>query len=514
MEDVILESYEDYVAIVQELGEEIAEDEILSEEEYNALSEEDLLELSKNTLASYAKKAGYENKDHYAKSISYTKTDPKTGKTTARWLERNRKTKNRSTGVTRAIDRLAQGTKGYLKNKKDEKANTINYAEEAELETEEKEGWSATNKTSDAKRKKINRTTNDGEKPVREETTVAEETLAASSLHPGAKSVADPKSKVEVIQHAIGAMHAMKKDDLVKWYNDSLKKFGHYGDGVGNPSDGNKSSINMKPSAANGKGSDRKDGTPKLQHSTPGQSVREDLEAIFATDETLTEDFKTQASTIFEAAINAAVAERFVELEEQFETAYTEALTEAVSELAEQLETYLDHAADAWMEENTVAIESSLRNDLTAEFINNLKGLFQEHYIDVPEDKVDVIETLQAENDELNKKYDAIIKENASLKASLVENTKEEVIESLGTGLTVTQQEKFAALAEGIDFDGNVDTYKKKLNIIKESYFKVKTTSSNIEEETFEGDIEDTNNVSSDPAVSRYVQAISRTVKK
>ena len=510
MEDK-LESYEDYVAIVEEIGEEVE----LDEETFETLTEDELLELSKKVLASYAKKAAYDSRTTHQRAQGYVKG-------TARQLKNVRKTENRSKGIGGAIDRLANGTKAYLKDKKAEKDNTVHYAEESEIEETlnddppGKEGWSKTNKTSNAKRRKIDRNTNDNEavKEDHDETSVAEETLAASSLHPAAKSITDPKSKVEVIQHAIGAMHAMKKDDLVKWYSDSLKNFGHYGDGVGNPSDGNKSSINMKPSRANGKGPDRKDGTPKLNFSTPGQTVREDLQVMFAGEEALTEEFKEKATTIFEAAVNAAAAQRFVELEEEFEVAYANALDESVAELAEELETYLDHATDIWMEENIVAIESSLRNDLTAEFISGLRNLFNEHYIDVPEDKVDVIESLQAEVEELNAKYDASIQENASLKASLVENTKEDVIESLAGGLTVTQQEKFAALAEGIEFDGNLETYKKKLGIIKESYFKPKTAPSNITEETFEGDLEDTGNVSSDPSVNRYVQAISRTVKK
>jgi hypothetical protein len=145
-----------------------------------------------------------------------------------------------------------------------------------------------------------------------------------------------------------------------------------------------------------------------------------------------------------------------------------------------------------------------------------MKGLFTEHYIDIPEDKVDVLETMAEKVEELESRQDALISENVELKKALVEVEKDNVLDSMMEGLALSQQEKFAALSEGIDFDGDLSTYKKKLSVIKENYFgteKKSFTSSNIEEETFEGNSL-TESVHIDPSVNKYVQAISRSIKK
>jgi hypothetical protein len=166
--------------------------------------------------------------------------------------------------------------------------------------------------------------------------------------------------------------------------------------------------------------------------------------------------------------------------------------------------------------ENEVAIESTLRNEIMEEFMDGLKNLFSEHYISVPEDKVDVLEALAEKVNVLEEKLDETISENAALKGTLIEDQARDIFVELASDLALTQQEKFAALAEGIEFDGNLNTYAKKLNIIKENYFRNETTtySSNIEEETFEGELTESTNRYVDPNVNRYVQAISRNIKK
>ena len=191
-----------------------------------------------------------------------------------------------------------------------------------------------------------------------------------------------------------------------------------------------------------------------------------------------------------------------------------EEITTFQEELTDKLDTYLDYVVENWMKENEVAIESALRNELMEEFMEGLKGLFAEHYIDVPQSKIDILESLAEKVSILENKYDEVISENVELKSHLLESQKEEILESIASDLALTQQEKFAALAEGIDFDGNLETYSKKLNIIKENYFKTETAtySSNITEETFEGEV--TTNVAGNPVINRYAAAIARTAKK
>jgi uncharacterized caspase-like protein len=166
------------------------------------------------------------------------------------------------------------------------------------------------------------------------------------------------------------------------------------------------------------------------------------------------------------------------------------------------------------MTENEVAIESTLRNELMEEFMVGLKNLFAEHYISVPEERVDVLEAMVDKVSILENRLDETLTENTQLREVLISEAAKKVFVEVASDLALTQQEKFASLAEGIEFDGDLETFEKKLKIIKENYFRNESTSysSNIEEETFEGDI--SQNVNIDPQVNRYVQAIARTIKK
>jgi len=345
---------------------------------------------------------------------------------------------------------------------------------------------------------------------VEENAEIVEATLAADSLKPAAKAVDDPKSKIGVIAQAIGAMNAMSKEDLVKWFNDTMSQFGPGKDhGVGDKSAQNQSSVDMHASAAQATVG------PKTAYPMPKLDVKEDIEEMFVGQE-LSEEFKVKVSTLFEAAVTARVLSEQARLEEQFEEKLTEAVEEINSELTTKVDTYLDYVVEEWMKDNEVAIESTLRNELTTEFIEGMKKLFAEHYVDVPQDKVDVIESLADKVEELEEKLNEQINENAQLKNSFVEVERKEVLDTYTNDLPLSSQEKFKKLAEGVDFDGNIETYSKKLAIIKENYFserKPAPSSTNIEEETFEGE-ESPKTVAIDPTVSRYVQAIAKTVKK
>jgi len=365
--------------------------------------------------------------------------------------------------------------------------------EEEEEEGEEEEGSS--------KKKKMD-----------EESSIEEETLAASSLHPAAKAIKDPKaldhSKVGVMGQVMNMVGGMSKEDLNK-FAATLSQFGPGKDyGVGNKEASNEKTIQMKPSDAVGKGG------AKVNDPMPKLNVKEDVEEMFNGYE-LTEDFKLEASTLFEAALSARMVFEAARLEEEYSTKLNEQMEVFQEELTNKLDTYLDYVVEQWMKDNAVAIESSLRNEIMEEFIDGLKGLFAEHYISVPENKIDVVEALAEKVSALEEKLNESITENAELKNVIAADEAEDIFEELASDLALTQQEKFAALAEGIEFDGDLDTYSKKLMIIKENYFRNEQTSysSNIEEETFEGDIEN-RTVSHDPQVNRYVQALARTVKK
>jgi hypothetical protein len=356
----------------------------------------------------------------------------------------------------------------------------------------------------------------------RTESVVNEDSIAMATLHPDSRPAGDdPKSKHSHIASMIGAMHAMSKDDLVKWYDDAMALIGKEASHLpGHANEkSNEDSLDMKASHAVGKGgASANDPMPKLDHKNnplaSRESMKEDVEEMFVGQE-LSEEFKDKATTLFEAAVNVRAMAEISRIEEEYESKLEDETAQILESVEKNLNTYLDYVVENWMKENEVAIESALRNEIMGEFIDGLKGLFAEHYIDVPEDKVDVIETMSQKIERLEEALNETISENTELKNVITEAEKTMLIDDLSEGLTVSQAEKFVSLAEGIAFDGNTETFKAKLETIKESYFASTVTQSNsIVEETFETDETEMKTIPVDPSVNRYVQAISRTVKK
>jgi hypothetical protein len=316
-----------------------------------------------------------------------------------------------------------------------------------------------------------------------------ENSMAADSLKPGSKH-ADPMSKVQMMDTMMNAMGSMPIHDLTQFFNAVMAQFGPNKEyGVGDNSEQNRATVAMKG------------------------SVKEDLETIFNGHD-LSEEFKETTSVLFEAALNAKLATETARLEEQYAEVLHEEVSNIAEELTNKLDTYLNYVVENFMKENEVAIESTLRNELMEEFIEGLKTLFAEHYISIPDTKVDALEAMVDKVDSLEQKLDEAINENSQLRSVIISEAASKIFVELASDLALTQQEKFASLAEGIDFDGDLESYGKKLAIIKETYFNNDSTirSSNIEEETFEGEVAE--KVYGDPQVSRYVQAIARTIKK
>lgn len=245
-----------------------------------------------------------------------------------------------------------------------------------------------------------------------------------------------------------------------------------------------------------------------------GGGVKEDMDALF-NGEDLSEDFRTKATTIFEAAVHSKIEEIREQLEAEYATKLESQLTESLDEINTRIDDYMTYAVNEWMEANEVAIESSLRNSITEEFIDGLRGLFAEHYIDIPEEKLDVLGEMSSEIEELEAKLNEAIESNISLGKELAEEVKHRIFNEVSEGLIVTQAEKFKSLSEGVDF-ADADTYKQKLEIVKENYFadKKKPTSSIVENEIDNANELIVENRQPTGAVANYVQAISRTAKK
>lgn len=333
---------------------------------------------------------------------------------------------------------------------------------------------------------------------------VVEATTAADTLHPGAGS--GGTMKMEVINKAIAAMAGMNIEDLSKFYYDTLAKFGKYAEGI--PQDGlaNQATLNMKPSAALGTGSQGQMPMPTLS--------KEDVEAMFGSSD-LTEDFTLKATTLFETALAARVAVEKVAIEEAYEAKLSEEVAGIKATLEEQIDQYLNYAVQEWTKQNEVAIETSLRNDVMESFMNGLKTLFVEHYIEIPEDKVDLVAELSAKVEDLESRLNESIKDKMAVQEEVVSLQKKEAFKSVTEGLALTQVDKLRQLTESFESD-DLDSYKKKLEIVKESNFAAnkKPTQTNILTEEFVTEDENSNVVTVDPTVKRYADAISRTVKK
>lgn len=242
-------------------------------------------------------------------------------------------------------------------------------------------------------------------------------------------------------------------------------------------------------------------------------AVKEHVDAMFQ-DEELTEEFKEKATVIFEAAIHSQVEEIVSHLEEEYAERFEDAKNEIYEGITTKVDEYLDYVVEQWMKENEVAIESSLRAEIVENFITGLKGLFEEHYIDVPEEQTDVLGELAARVEELEAKLNETISENIDLKGQIEESQKDRLISVVAEGLVATQVEKFKSLAEGVDFD-DAESYVRKLEIVKENYFPSEKKAAVLdqeEEESLSEGYEGT--VKPAGPVSNYVKAISRTIKR
>jgi len=242
------------------------------------------------------------------------------------------------------------------------------------------------------------------------------------------------------------------------------------------------------------------------------EKMKEDLDALLG-GENLSEEFVSKASTIFEAAVIAraeeVIAEAEVALQEQFETA----VEEIKEDLAAKVDDYLNYMVEEWMKENALSIEKGLRAEIVEDFITGLKGLFEEHYIDIPEEKVQVVEELTSKVEELESALNEQIARGIELTKSLNEQKKIEAIYTACEGLTQTQVEKLKSLAEGVEFTTE-EEFVAKVDVLKESYFKadvVVADNSSLDEVLVE---EEKKQVFADPSMEVYTKAISQTLAK
>ena len=241
--------------------------------------------------------------------------------------------------------------------------------------------------------------------------------------------------------------------------------------------------------------------------------VEEDLTALLEGEE-LSEEFQNKARTIFEAAIKTKISEVKSELQEQYEKTIVEEVASVKAELAERVDAYLEYVSDEWMSENKLAVEAGLKTEMTESFLTGMKSLFEDHYVTIPEDKYDVLNSMVEKLDEMEGKLNEQINKNVALNKRLAESTSDVILADVSEGLAVTQKDKLASLAENVEFDGE-DNYREKLVTLRNSYFPANPGAPTEKSENLSEGAETGHQ---QPAVTgsmeSYLNAIRRSVKK
>ena len=317
-----------------------------------------------------------------------------------------------------------------------------------------------------------------------------------------------PKTKAGMIKALYDQLNSMKKaelsDSFGKIMGATLKEAEHEDE-----DDDEKKMMKA--------GYHKKMENKKLKKEDLEIDVKDDMDALVG-GEDLSEEFKTKAATIFETAVSAKVIsevnQRVEELEEQYVQEITEAKEEHKSTMTEKVDGYLNYVVEEWMTENELAVEKGIRSELVEDFMTGLKTLFTEHYIDIPEEKVALVDDLFGKVEDLEQKLDESINSNVEMKKELAEFKKEETLREVSKDLADTEKEKLGKLAEGIDFEDE-QQYTEKLEVIKENYFPTSTTKTETITEELENTEEEetSSDTSVDPVMSHYVSALTRNNK-
>jgi hypothetical protein len=246
--------------------------------------------------------------------------------------------------------------------------------------------------------------------------------------------------------------------------------------------------------------------TTELPEITDEVDIDDDVNALLGGQE-LSEEFREKAKTIFEAALKSKVTELREAMEAHYEAKLVEEVEGMKDELIERVDSYLEYVADEWLQENALQVERGIRTEMTESFLEGMRGLFEDHYVNIPEDKYDVVENMVDKLDEMESKLNEQIEKNIAITKSLSEATGGNILSDVSEGLSSTQKEKLASLAEGVEFESE-ESYKEKLETLKESYFKTAPKRS---------DSEVLNENAASPDVSgsmaAYIQALSHATK-
>ena len=239
--------------------------------------------------------------------------------------------------------------------------------------------------------------------------------------------------------------------------------------------------------------------------------IEEDVNALLGGEE-LSEEFREKAKIIFEAALKSKVAEVTESLEQKYAAKLDEQVAEAKEELAERVDSYLEYVSDEWFQENALVIEHALKTEMTESFLQGMRGLFEEHYVSIPDEKYDVVESMVDKLDEMETKLNEQIEKNISLNKRLAESVADGILDQVSEGLAVTQKEKLASLSESVEFESE-ESYREKLETLKESYFASKKESSVAKSETLSEGVDNAAPESYSNSMSAYLRTLGSTLQ-
>jgi hypothetical protein len=306
-----------------------------------------------------------------------------------------------------------------------------------------------------------------------------------------------PKTKSGMIQAMYDNMNKMKKADIQAAYGKIMSAM--HGD------------DKEKKEAMHDDEEDKKKVKEAVDQRVKSIDVSDDVNALVSGDDSLSEEFKTKAATIFEAAVKSKVKSEIERLESEYASELDEAKATVKEELTTKVDNYLNYIVEQWMADNELAIEKGIKGEIAEDFIGGLKQLFEDHYIDVPDEKYDILEAKEKELEEMKAKINEMTEKSIEDKKLIEGYTKDEIFEGAVDGMADTEKEKMKSLVEDVAFE-NADAYSKKLATIKESYFgQAKAPESTENVDTVQQNSNDGNIVSDmSDSMSRYAAAISR----
>ena len=362
-------------------------------------------------------------------------------------------------------------------------------AEELENELVEDQQVEDEEVLDEAKVKEEEEDEDDEEEEVDESADDAEE---EEDEEPEVKEVSIPKTKAGVIQAAVDMLKKARKEDAQKIYAKMAKVDESEDDG----------SIDKSIKAAPQKKNDL-----KAKAKVESVDFSDDLDAVIAEEATLSDGFRGKAGAIFEAVLTSKLAHEMDRLETEYAQNLEEEVSDVKSELVEKVDSYLNYVVSNWMETNEVAVTEGLRTEIAEDFMTSLQAVFKEHYIDVPEGKVDLVDDLAEQVAELEVTLNKTTEDNIKLHESVQTLERADIVREQSSGLADTEAEKLSTLVEDIEFD-NRDNFEMKVRVVKESYF-TKAISESVDELS---SIAGTDEVQADVSdvMSRYTQAISK----